>query len=38
VKRGGRSLAGAYRDLLLWLGAGIVALAAIAGLIAMLRR
>jgi hypothetical protein len=38
VKRGGKSLAGAYRDLLLWLAAGIVSLAAIAALIAMLRR
>jgi hypothetical protein len=38
VKRGGNSLAGAYRDLLLWLAAGIVGLAAIAAILAMLRR
>jgi hypothetical protein len=38
VKRGGKSLAGAYRDLLLWFAVGIVALAAIAALIATLRR
>jgi hypothetical protein len=38
VKRGGKSLAGAYRDLLLWLGAIIVGLVAIAVVIAMLRR
>jgi hypothetical protein len=38
VKHGGKSLGGAYRDLLLWLAAGIVALAAIAALIATLRR
>jgi hypothetical protein len=38
VRRGGNSLAGAYRDLLLWLAAGIVVLAAIGALIAMLRR
>jgi hypothetical protein len=38
VKRGGKSLAGAYRDLLLWLGVGIVGLAAIATALALLRR
>jgi len=38
VKSGGKSLAGAYRDLLLWLGGGIVVLAAIAVLLAMVRR
>jgi hypothetical protein len=38
IKRGGSSLAGAYRGLLLWLAAGIVALAALAALLVMLRR
>jgi hypothetical protein len=38
VKRGGKSLGGAYRDLLLWLAAGIIGLAAIAALFAVLRR
>jgi hypothetical protein len=38
VKHGGKSLAGAYRDLLLWLGTGILGLAAIAALLAWLRR
>ena len=38
AKRGGKSLAGAYRDLLLWLAAGIVGLVAIAAIVAMLRR
>lgn len=37
VKRGGKSLAGPYRDLLLWLGAGIVGLAAIGALLMLLR-
>jgi hypothetical protein len=38
VKRGGKSLAGAYRDLLLWLAAGIIGLAAIAAALVLLRR
>ena len=38
VKRGGKSLAGPYRDLLLWLAAVIVGLAAIATALAVLRR
>lgn len=38
VKRGGRSLAGGYRDLLIWLAVVIVGLAAIAALLATLRR
>jgi hypothetical protein len=37
VKSGGKSLGGAYRDLLVWLGGGIAVLAAIAGVIAALR-
>jgi hypothetical protein len=38
VKRGGKSLAGAYRDLLLWFAVVIVGLAALAATLAMLRR
>jgi hypothetical protein len=38
VKRGGKSLAGPYRDLLLWLGLGIVGLAVIGALLTLLRR
>jgi hypothetical protein len=38
VKRGGSSLAPAYRDLVLWLAAIIVGLAAVAALIIALRR
>jgi len=38
VKRGGTSLAGAYAGLALWLGGIIVALAAVAALLVVLRR
>ena len=38
VKRGGRSLAGGYRDLLLWLAVIVVGLAALAALVTLLRR
>jgi hypothetical protein len=38
VKRGGKSLIGEYGGLLLWLGAIIVALAAVAMLLVLLRR
>jgi len=38
VKRGGRSLAGGYRDLLRWLAVGIIGLAALAALVAVIRR
>jgi hypothetical protein len=38
VKRGGRSLAGGYAGLLLWLAAIIVGLAAIAALLIAIRR
>jgi hypothetical protein len=38
VKRGGKSLAGPYRDLLLWLAGGIIGLAAIGTLLFLLRR
>jgi hypothetical protein len=38
VKRGGKSLTGAYGELLLWLGGIIVALAAVAALLVLLRR
>jgi hypothetical protein len=37
VKRGGKSLTGPYRDLLLWLGGGILILAAIGAALVMLR-
>jgi hypothetical protein len=38
VKRGGKSLTGAYVGLLLWLGGIILALAAVAALLVLLRR
>ena len=38
VKRGGKSLTGAYAGLLLWLGGIILALAAVAALLLLLRR
>jgi hypothetical protein len=37
AKRGGKSLTGAYRDLLLWLAGGILVLAAIGAALVMLR-
>jgi hypothetical protein len=38
VKRGGKSLASGYRDLLLWLALGIIGLALIGALLVVLRR
>jgi hypothetical protein len=38
VKRGGKSLTGAYAGLLWWLGGIILALAAVAALLVLLRR
>jgi hypothetical protein len=38
VKRGGKSLAGPYRELLLWLGMGILGLAALGAILMLLRR
>lgn len=38
LKTGGRTLTTAYRDLFLWLGGGILLLAAVAALLVLIRR